>query len=443
MSKGNALLTARSYLTILIGFLLGFAIVVWVEKQMPTRVESSTGMTLSKDFPPLPGARALTFDEAIWARVAWQYYVNNTQPNGLANAHDGEPWFSLWSVGSYLFAVASAKELNILTTDEFDERITAALFTLGQIPLNAQGLPAAYYHADTLKILGKPDSSAIGMGRLLNALQTLLWRYPQHAAAIRDIFNQWNVGALIENNTASAAAAPLHHWALATDEPRNSFGYRLYASHMLRLINSAAGLAVTNPPSGQQMIDIDGIMVPDEGLRTPWGRQPSLISLPYLLTGLELGFDAQSAEITWRIMQIQQRRHSLRVRKPPISTDYAEPAPDYVNDLPNRQPLQNSALRDATPEQTAITSTRTAFAWYALFRNSWSEALRQQVKSLQIPGKGWQRGLNLNNSVNDIVDADTNAIVLESLAYITRGQMLCLACLTPSSPSTSSAGATP
>ncbi|RYA86722.1 DUF3131 domain-containing protein, partial [Enterobacter cloacae complex sp. 742-ADZ3-9B] len=144
-------------------------------------------------------------------------------------------------------------------------------------------------------------ASAIGMGRLLNALQTLLWRYPQHAGAVRNLLDRWKMGALIANNTTSQAAVPLHHWALATDEPRNSFGYRLYASHTLRLIDSAAGLAVTNPPEGQQMIDIDGIMVPDEGLRTPWGRQPSLISLPYLLTGLELGFDAQSAEITWRI----------------------------------------------------------------------------------------------------------------------------------------------
>lgn len=53
-------------------------------------------------FSAAPSPRELTFDEAIWARVAWQYYVNNTQPNGLANAHDGEPWLSLWSVGSYL-----------------------------------------------------------------------------------------------------------------------------------------------------------------------------------------------------------------------------------------------------------------------------------------------------------------------------------------------------
>ena len=96
MRKRDALLSARSYLTILLGFLLGFAIVVWVEKQMPTRVESSAGISLSNDFPPLPAPRELTFEEAIWARVAWQYYVNNTQPNGLANAHDGEPWLSLW-----------------------------------------------------------------------------------------------------------------------------------------------------------------------------------------------------------------------------------------------------------------------------------------------------------------------------------------------------------
>ncbi len=129
------LLSARSYLTILIGFLIGFAIVLWVEQQMPKRVETTEGIILSKNFPSLPQARKLTFDEAIWARVAWQYFVNNTQINGLANAEDGKPWFSLWSSGSYLLATISARQLYIITGQEFDQRIAAALTALSELPL--------------------------------------------------------------------------------------------------------------------------------------------------------------------------------------------------------------------------------------------------------------------------------------------------------------------
>lgn len=91
-------------------------------------------------------------------------------------------------------------------------------------------------------------------------------------------------------------------------------------------------------------------------------------------------------------MQIQQRRNSLRVSKPPISTDYAEPAPDYASALADRQPQSAFAPRSAAPEQSAITSTRTAFARYALFRNSWSEALRQQVQTLQVPARAGSEG---------------------------------------------------
>ncbi len=98
----DALLSARSYLTILIGFLLGFAIVVWVEKQMPARVESSSGMTLSQDFPPLPAPRELTFDEAISGR-GWPGSIMSTIPSQTAwpTRTMANRWLSLWSVGGY------------------------------------------------------------------------------------------------------------------------------------------------------------------------------------------------------------------------------------------------------------------------------------------------------------------------------------------------------
>lgn len=427
------LLSARSYLTILIGFLIGFAIVLWVEQQMPKRVETTEGIILSKNFPPLPQTRKLTFDEAIWARVAWQYFVNNTQINGLANAEDGKPWFSLWSSGSYLLATISARQLYIITGQEFDQRIAAALTALSELPLLPGQLPASLYHADSLEPASATSAPAVDVARLLVPLQVLQWRYPQHAFAVSELLARWQLSGLLQAGAPQGASLPVNRWHLRDDDPRSSYGYRLYAAMMLRMINTVSGLAVTQPPDGIKMVEIDGISVPDEGLRTPWGKQPSLISLPYLLSGLELGFDARSGEIAWRIMQIQQLRTGESARRPTISTDYAEQAPDYVSALPGAQPLPRNEQTETLPPDplTAhpLQSTRSAFSWYALFRNRWSEEKRQLMLSMLEPGRGWKAGFNPDNSVNARLDADTNAVVLESLTYISHGQLLCLACL--------------
>lgn len=433
------LLSARSYITILLGFLIGFAIVLWVEQQMPKRVETTEGIMLSKNFPPLPQSRDLTFDEAVWARVAWQYFVNNTQLNGLANAEDKQPWFSLWSSGSTLLAIISAWQLNIISAQEFDQRIAAALTTLSELPLLPGDLPASIYHADTLQPASTVSAPAVDVARLLVPLQILQWRYPQHAFAVSELLARWQLSALLQAGAPQGANLPVNRWQLREDDPRSSYGYRLYAAMMLRMINNVAGLAVTQPPDGIKMVEIDGIAVPDEGLRTPWGKQPSLISLPYLLSGLELGFDARSGEIAWRIMQIQQQRTGESSRRPTISTDYAEQAPDFVNALPGEQPLprgeQAAPVENPAPPEplTAhpLSSTRSAFSWYALFRNRWSEEQRQLMMPMLEPGRGWKAGFNPDKSVNARIDADTNAVVLESLTYVSQGQLLCLACLRP------------
>ena len=442
MSLKKGLYSARSYLTILIGFLIGFAIVLWVERQMPTRVEATDGIVLSKSFPPLPELRDLTFDEAVWARIAWQYFINNTQANGLVNAEADKPWISLWSTGSYLLATIAARQLDIIPAAEFDDRVTSTLDALGTLPLRPDGLPATFYQAETLEIIASPSQnagSAIDMGRLLMPLQILLWRYPQHATAVNALLSRWQLGALLQSSGPQGASLPLNRWVIRTDDPRGSYGYRLYAGGVLRLINASAGLAVSQPPDGLKLIEIDGHAVPDEGLRTPWGEQPSLVSMPYLLTGLEQGFDARSGEITWRIMQIVQDRTGIVAGAGAINSDYAEPAPDFVGALPDSQPLPIQNINDdstASLASRALTSTRSAFAWYALFRNRWSEALRNEMLPMIEPGKGWKAGFNADGSVNAAIDADTNAMVLESLSYIAHGQLLCLGCLAAPLPAT-------
>ena len=99
----------------------------------PAPAESAE-LTLSADFPTLPAPRALTFDEAVWARIARQYFVNNTQSNGLANAIDNQPYTTMWDTGSYLMAAVSAQRLGIITRDELNARVNAVLTTLSSLP---------------------------------------------------------------------------------------------------------------------------------------------------------------------------------------------------------------------------------------------------------------------------------------------------------------------
>ena len=123
------------------------------------------------------------------------------------------------------------------------------------------GLPAAQYHADAADPrqpgllrhrYGTPAPPALHKrcsGAILNA-----------PPRCRDLFNQWRVGALISNSPP--AARPRRRccrWALAADEPQDSFGCRRHSTPAIRcgLIDSAAGLAVSlTRAAGQQMIDI-------------------------------------------------------------------------------------------------------------------------------------------------------------------------------------------
>lgn len=441
MSWKESLLPARSYVTILLGFLIGFGIVLYVEKHMPPVVEEKAGYTLSKDFPPLPQQRDLTFDEAVWARVAWQYFANNTQLTGLANAQDQRPYTSLWDTGSYLMALIAARQLDIVTAEEFDQRISKALTALSLLPLLPSGVPGNWYQTQTLELLRDPADTeapttpAVDMGRLLVPLTVLMWRYPYHAAQVQEVLAQWNLNSLFESSTpATATSIQVAHWDLGANTNRSGYGFRLYTAGTLRMVSPSAGIAVTQPPEGVKLVQIDGYAIPSDGFRRGVDQEaPTIITLPYVLTGLEMGFDSRSAEFAWRIVRIQQRLYKATGNYTSVNTDYAEQAPDFIANLPGQQPVQDATVQRSDLPPPRILSTRSAFGWYALFRNAWSETLRTQAVPLLVPGKGWYEGYSGNQAVNQIISADTNAVVLESLSYIAHGQLLCLACVPPSS----------
>lgn len=156
----------------------------------PAPAESAE-LTLSADFPTLPAPRALTFDEAVWARIAWQYFVNNTQSNGLANAIDNQPYTTMWDTGSYLMAAVK----RATAQDHYARRAQCARECRSDnavvVTLADGQLPSLYYHTQRSIRLNslsqnesQPDWSAVDISRLLMALDIVAWLYPEQTAAI-------------------------------------------------------------------------------------------------------------------------------------------------------------------------------------------------------------------------------------------------------------------
>ncbi|MWL75090.1 DUF3131 domain-containing protein, partial [Escherichia coli] len=58
---------------------------------------------------------ALAPQEREWARIAWRYFENNTQPQtGLVNGSDKQPRATLWQMGDTLIALLAARDLGLV-----------------------------------------------------------------------------------------------------------------------------------------------------------------------------------------------------------------------------------------------------------------------------------------------------------------------------------------
>ncbi|MGL4381505.1 MAG: DUF3131 domain-containing protein [Vibrio sp.] len=441
MSWKQNLLRARSYIAVMLGFLIAFYVVLQVESHVEPIKYVPNHLTLSNDFPLLPPPRQLTFNEAIWARIAWQYFVNNLQPNGLMNAADNQPYSTMWDTGNYLMAMISAERLGIISRAELHHRLQTQLKTLALLPLTDGKLPAVYYHSQYLTPQHsldhnprQPDWSAIDISRLMMALNMAGWLYPEHATAIQQLTGQWQFDALFmqrESKKILSLQKP-KSWRLISQANRPSYGDQLYALQSLRRTHRLAGTVLSTPQSNQRFINVDGMSIPYEGLTPIAGlNRPVVSNLPLLLTGLEIGFDLNSAEMSWRIMKVQENRYNSVGDLAYLGIDYTAQIPRFIDNSSQRKPP--SAIDNARREVSASAlqlSTRSVFSEYALFRTPWNTRQLQRVITLYEPGRGWYEGIAAETQQrSNMISATTNAAVLESLVYLCLGPLFCQNCM--------------
>lgn len=439
------LVKARSAIVWMLALACAFGAVWWIERQSgrelierapPAAPAAAAPLALkaSADLPAPPAPRALTPQEQAWARAAWQYFERNTDAGtGLTGSVEGFSGGTLWDMASSLLALLAARELQLLDANAFDARMALALASLARLPLYAGELPNKSYDVRTLAMTDYANQptqagigwSAIDLGRLLVPLNVIAWQHPRHTAAARTVIARWNTARLARDGLLQGMEAGGNGDPRLVQEGR--LGYEQYAARGFQLM----GLDVETALDWRHQlafVAVSGVEVPVDR-RDPqrFGAQNPVVSEPYLLDGLEFGWTRTARELAWRVYRAQEARHRETGVLTAVTEDHVDAPPHFVyNAVHNAgRPWATISEKGEDVARLRSLSVKAAFGWHALLRTDYTARLVAAVAPLHDPQKGWYAGrYEEGGRTNTSITANTNAVVLESLAYIARGPFL-------------------
>lgn len=434
---------ARSSLVWIAAVVVSFGAVWWIEKETgkelidhraATQQQARAILPASPDLPALPGPRPLTSQELQWARLAWSYFEHNTDPaTGLVSAVQGFPSASLWDASSSLLALIAARDLDLVAEKEFDQRLSLALASLARLPLYADELPNKSYDVHTLQMTDyrnqpAPEGtgwSAIDLGRLMVPLNVIAWQYPKHTVEAKRVVARWNIASLAHGGQLIGMQAGEGGTPQRVQEGR--LGYEQYAARTLALMGLDVDVAA-DPMPHLRLVDVQGIRVPaDDRDPVQHGAPNPVASEPWILQGLEFGWTGRAREMAWRVYRAQEQRFRATGTLTAVSEDHVDQPPYFVygSVWAGGEPWAVVTSKGESMPQLRTLSTKAAFGWHALLRTPYTSQLVEAVAGLNDPANGWYAGrYEAGGKPNQSLNANTNAVVLESLAYMARGPLL-------------------
>jgi len=433
MTVLEGLRNARSHIIFLAAMLSAGGLIVALQAWEPSAGTSfkESVQKSAKGLPTLPAPRPLSAREQEWAHVAWTYFKNNYQAaTGLANSVDQYPASTMWDTGSYLMALISAQRLELATPAEFDDKMSRALASLARIPLFDGKLPNKNYNTLSLAMVdytNKPALrglgwSAIDVGRLLVPFNILIWNYPKHSQEVRAVLQRWDLSFLLEQGELHGAAVDAQGKTIYLQEGR--FGYEQYSAKSFGLMGRDTNNA-SSYYDHLKLVTIDGVRVPTDDRRADlYHAHVYAVSEPYILDGLEFGWDASSRTFARDVYDAQRKRFERTGILTAVSEDNLDQAPFFAY---NTVWADGKAWNTITDEGKDVSqfrslSTKAAMGWLALYRDDYTARFEEVLGGLYDPGKGWFAGrYERDGKPNRALTANTNAIVLESLCYLQNG----------------------
>ena len=359
------------------------------------------------------------------ANIAWSYFENNyNKDTGLVNSVDNYPSTTLWDTGNYMMALISAKEIKLIDDATYDARMRKMLTTLASLELYKGLLPNKVYNVESLKMTNYENNvskkgigwSAIDIGRLLIPLAYLNFNEPKYSTEVRAVVANWNLKELTKEGALYGAVVEKGKEELLQE---GRLGYEQYTSKMF----ATFGVDITNAiryDKYLEFIDIYNVEIPyDKRDKKHSNANNYVVMEPYMLDGLEFGWDYFSKEFSYRLYKAQEERYNDTNILTAVTEDHLDQAPYFIYNtvFVNKQEWVAIDEKGNVHNDMKQLSTKASFSMDALYNTPYTAKLMERVYKLK-SDRGWYTGVyEKDNKVNKSVTCNTNAIVLESLLY--------------------------
>lgn len=394
--------------------------------RLPGDAVTSSFESLYKTVPK----REITSQQLVAGRFAWEYFQRNwNKSTGLVNSADGYSVVTMADQADGIAGLVSAYELGIVTKSEFDENMSTLLRTLAKLPLYQTELPNKLYNAKT----GIPVNygtnkrqeigwSALDIGRLAIWLKIVGNKYPEFRASTKAVWNRWHVDRLTKNGQ-------LYSTALASNKENyyqdGHLGYENYAAYGLKIWGLKVDKSLDSK-SKTGFVNLYGKGVPFDN-RVDKGTSNFVESTPYILDGIETGFQALPKAYADRVLAAQEARYQATTKLTAVSADSLDKKPYFINNtlFVNNQPWLNTNNGKDNYTNLRFLSASAAIGWDAIYGTKYTQELSKYVNVNLATPHGFYSGFyEALNQPNKSLTAKNNGMILESLLYIKVGQPL-------------------
>ncbi len=429
----KSLQRARHHIVFLLALIFGSVVIYFLNGIDMKRQGLGVVVIKDKVAPELNiTVRKLNKEELDAAKVAWSYFENNYQEStGLVNSVDNFPSTTLWDSGNYMMALISAKNLHIIEENVYEDRMNKILDTFSKIKLYRGALPNKVYNTQTLEMSNYENKatkkgigwSAIDIGRLLIPLAYLQYNEPKFSNKIDSILRRWSIKDMTKEGALFGAIVKNGKESLLQE---GRLGYEQYTSKMF----ASFGVDITNALRYDKFLEFTDI----EGYSIPYDRRDKkhstannyVLMEPYMLDGLEFGWDYFSKEFSYRLYAAQEARYKETGTLTAVTEDHLDKAPYFIYNCIYVNRKEWVAIDDNGKVHNDMKqlSTKASFAMDALYHTEYTKKLIKKVNSLKSP-RGWYTGIyEKDEKLNKSLTCNTNAIILESLMYKEHGPLV-------------------